>query len=110
MVSFGNQVPGSEGRAGMAAILDPEGSLDLVSLAQGMAKVLPTYARPLFIRIVKAIDMTGTYKLRKVDYQKDAFDIDQVKDDVYMLDAGTQTYVAFTQEMYEKLKAGKMRV
>ena len=94
----------------MAAILDPDRCLDLGALAQGMAKVLPTYARPLFIRIVSKIDLTGTYKLRKVDYQKEGFDLTKVKDEIFFLDAGSQSYVPFEAEPYEKLKAGKMRI
>jgi solute carrier family 27 fatty acid transporter 1/4 len=53
------QVRGSEGRAGMAAIVDQDGSLNLVKLAEGLKKALPFYARPMFIRIVRKVDMTG---------------------------------------------------
>ena len=94
----------------MAAILDPERSLDLVLLAKEMTKVLPAYARPLFIRLVKVIDLTGTYKMRKVDYQKEGFDLTKVKDEIFFLDAGSQSYVPFEAEPYEKLKAGKIRI
>ena len=53
------QVQGSEGRAGMAAIVDHDGSLNLAKLADGLKKELPSYARPLFIRIVRNVDTTG---------------------------------------------------
>jgi len=53
------QIPNVEGRAGMAAIVDTEGSLDLEHLAEGVRKSLPTYARPLFLRVLKALPMTG---------------------------------------------------
>lgn len=53
------QVPGAEGRAGMAAIVDPEGILDLKAVAEGLKKALPSYACPLFIRVLKEIDVTG---------------------------------------------------
>ncbi|XP_032779138.2 long-chain fatty acid transport protein 4 isoform X1 [Daphnia magna] len=107
---YGVEVPGAEGRAGMAAILDPERTLDLKVLATGMSKVLPSYARPLFVRLVKVIDLTGTYKLRKVDYQKEGFDVDKIKDEVYFFDATSQSYVLFTSALYEQLKSGKIRV
>ena len=94
----------------MAAILDPNRVIDLVALAQGMAKVLPTYSRPLFIRIVSSIDLTGTYKLRKVDYQKEGFDIARVQDAIYMMDSASQLYVRYTHELQEKLISGKIRV
>ena len=53
------QVPGTEGRAGMAAILDHDETLNLEQLYDGMAKSLASYARPLFIRTVKQMEMTG---------------------------------------------------
>jgi len=58
-VVYGVEIPGNEGRAGMAAILDPEESLDLGAFAEVTSKSLPAYARPVFIRIVKHMDMTG---------------------------------------------------
>lgn len=94
----------------MAAILDPERSLDLVLLAKEMTKVLPAYARPLFIRLVKVIDLTGTYKMRKVDYQKEGFDVNKIKDEIYFFDNTSQTYVLLTNALYEQLESGKMRV
>lgn len=53
------QVPGAEGRAGMAAIIDDEGSLNLEELYTSITKILPSYARPLFLRTVKQLEMTG---------------------------------------------------
>ena len=56
---YGVQIPGTEGRAGMAAIVDPNGDLDLDVLAKGLAKALPAYARPIFIRILQEMSLTG---------------------------------------------------
>lgn len=43
----------------MAAVLDPEEKVNLANLAEGVKKALPFYARPIFIRILKQVDMTG---------------------------------------------------
>lgn len=43
----------------MAAIVDTENSLDLKQLISGMQKTLPTYARPLFVRTIREVPMTG---------------------------------------------------
>lgn len=43
----------------MAAIQNPDNTLDLTTLASGLAKSLPSYARPLFVRVLNKIDMTG---------------------------------------------------
>ena len=51
-VVYGVEVPGAEGKAGMAAILQEEegGKVDLDLLASGLRKALPSYARPMFVR------------------------------------------------------------
>lgn len=53
------QVHGAEGRAGMAAIYDANGSLDIDRLAKDVKEQIPVYARPQFIRILTKIDLTG---------------------------------------------------
>ena len=60
VVVYGVEIRGQEGRAGMAAIYDPDGTLKLTYLAEGTKKALPFYARPIFVRILKKLDMTGT--------------------------------------------------
>jgi hypothetical protein len=45
----------------MAAILDQHDNLNITALADGVKKVLPSYARPQFIRILRKVDMTGRY-------------------------------------------------
>lgn len=108
-VVFGVEVPGTDGRCGMAVISDTEGSLNLTILAEGVIKSLPSYARPLFLRIVETeLDMTGTYKLKKNDYQKAGFDINQVKDKLYFFNG--KTYVRMDKQMYEDIISGKIRV
>ena len=53
------KVPGNEGKAGMAAIYDPDQTLNLKNLAEGVKKALPPYARPLFVRVLSKLPMTG---------------------------------------------------
>ena len=56
---FGVEIPGTEGRAGMAVIPDPERKIDLAALHSGLTEKLPSYARPLFIRFVNHLETTG---------------------------------------------------
>jgi len=107
-VAYGVEIPGNEGRAGMAAIADPNGTLDLDALAIGVTKNLPPYARPLFVRILKEVELTGTYKLRKVDYQKEGFDINKIKDKMYFFT--NSKFIPLDSTLYESLMAGKTRL
>lgn len=109
VVVYGVEIRGQEGRAGMAAILDPEQDIDLKVLAQGVRKSMPSYARPIFIRILKKVDMTGTYKLKKVDLQKDGFDPSKTSDKIYYLDS-EGVYSVVTRDIYDKINSGFIRV
>lgn len=46
----------------MVAIQDPEENLDMEALANEVSKNLPTYARPLFVRTLQEVELTGNYK------------------------------------------------
>ncbi len=63
-VVYGVSVPGHEGRAGMAALTTGlEFSLD--ALRATLKAGLPAYAQPMFVRLCKELDVTGTFKLSK---------------------------------------------
>ncbi|CAL8126308.1 unnamed protein product [Orchesella dallaii] len=107
-VVYGVEIPGADGRAGMAAILDPEETVDMSSLAAGVTRALPSYARPLFVRVVKQIDMTGTYKMKKIDLQKDGYDVTRVSEKIYFFTGGK--YVLLDNELYSKIQNCEVRV
>lgn len=51
--------PGAEGKAGMAAIADPDHSTDLERFSRELEKALPPYARPVFLRFLPEVNKTG---------------------------------------------------
>ncbi|CAG7716241.1 unnamed protein product [Allacma fusca] len=105
---YGVQIPGTEGRAGMAAIVDENDHVDLYALANGLEKKLPPYARPVFVRIVKQIETTGTYKLKKLELQKEGFDITSINDKVYFYHKGK--YVLLEKGLYSQIMNGQIRL
>lgn len=106
-VVYGVEVPGAEGKAGMAAIVDPDDSTNLTELLVELKKNLPTYACPLFLRILKTIDATGTFKLKKLALQKEGFDRNLIKDALYFLDGKQNKYVELTPELFARISDGK---
>ncbi|XP_063983457.1 long-chain fatty acid transport protein 4-like isoform X2 [Diachasmimorpha longicaudata] len=106
---YGVQVPGMEGRAGMAAIVDPECLLDFKALAEGLDRALPSYARPIFLRIVKELEMTSTFKLKKINLQKEGFDPNKIQDKVYFR-SGNKEYVEVTPELYQEIISGSAKL
>lgn len=59
-VVYGVEIPGNEGRCGMVSIADPNSDLDMDALASKVTKSLPVYARPLFVRTMHEVELTGT--------------------------------------------------
>lgn len=107
-IVYGVEIPNTEGRAGMAAILDIDQTIDLDALAQGLKSVLPTYARPQFIRLLSKVDMTGTFKLKKVDLQKEGFDPSKINDSLYYMQPGGK-YSRLDKAVYEQIMNGAVR-
>uniref|UniRef100_A0A8C7N1A5 Arachidonate--CoA ligase n=1 Tax=Oncorhynchus kisutch TaxID=8019 RepID=A0A8C7N1A5_ONCKI len=93
VVVYGVEVPGAEGKAGMAAVADPERSTDLEKFGKDLEKALPPYARPVFLRFLKEVNKTGTYKFQKTDMRRDGFDPSMVSDKLYLLDPTRGRYV-----------------
>ncbi len=104
---YGVKVPDNDGRAGMAAVvLLPGHAFDPAAFWQLAMARLPRYAAPLFVRLPQAADMTGNYKLRKVDLQREGFDPALVKDPLYVRDDAAQTYVPLTDEAVARALRG----
>jgi citronellyl-CoA synthetase len=108
---YGVEIPGTDGRAGMAAVTLNEGteSLDLAAFAKYAEDELPGYAVPVFIRIQPEIDVTGTFKMVKGDLREQAYNIDQFPDPVFVLLQGAENYVVLDDKLAASIKAGEMR-
>lgn len=52
----------------MAAIADPHSHLDPNSMYQELQKVLASYARPMFLRLLPQVDTTGTVLAQEAIY------------------------------------------
>ena len=103
---YGVQIPGCEGRAGMAAFsLDDSESFDWQAFSNYVENSLPKYARPLFIRIIQEMDTTGTFKLKKNDLRNEAFDISKVADPIYCLKPNSSNYVALDNEWLQTINS-----
>ena len=104
---YGVEIPKTDGRAGMASVNLTSDSLDGKALAAYVDDKLPVYARPIFIRIQPVAETTGTFKYRKVDLVKDGFDLEKVKDPVYVRLPGSDAYELLTPDIQTKINAGE---
>jgi fatty-acyl-CoA synthase len=107
---FGVEVPGTGGRAGMAAVqLRSSGSdaaeFDGIELAETLYDRLPVYAIPLFVRLVDSLEHTSTFKSRKVDLREQGYGAD-VEDPLYVLAGRREGYVPFHDAYPGEVAAG----
>ncbi|XP_016930647.3 long-chain fatty acid transport protein 4 [Drosophila suzukii] len=105
-VVYGVQIPYVEGKAGMAAIVDPDRKVDMEYLSIVLRGSLPPYARPLFIRLLDEIPRTATFKMKKRELAQEGYDIKTLSDPIYYLNRDG-IYRPFSQEQYESLLSGK---
>ena len=107
---YGVQLPGADGRAGMAALVLRDGcALDAVALYAHVAQRLPGYARPAFVRVLAAADLTGTFKIRKGALQREGFEPAAPSDRVLFRDDTQHAYLPLTQEIRERIRSGDVR-
>jgi len=106
---YGVVVEGYDGKAGMAAVV-PGVGFDLDRLHAHVATLLPPYARPLFLRLQKAIDATSTFKQKKIDLCREGFDPALIADPLYFDDAKAGRYVPLDKSLRDEIVGGRRRL
>ncbi len=106
---YGVPVPGQDGKAGMAALTVDE-TFDVGTLYERVEANMPAYAQPLFLRLQRQIETTGTFKYRKVDLVEDGFDPSRTKDPIYFKSPLKKAYVKLTKATYGKLLEGGLKL
>jgi fatty-acyl-CoA synthase len=108
-VVYGVTVPGADGRAGTAALV-VDGKFDLDTFRTDIAQRLPAYARPVFLRLLRSIETTGTFKPRKQELMQEGFDPARTSDPLYFDDPRSQRYVQLDASLFAAISAGSIRV
>jgi fatty-acyl-CoA synthase len=106
---YGVGLAGIDGRAGMVAIT-PAPEFDLAGLRQYLTNELPSYARPIFIRIEPAIETTGTFKYRKMDLVREGFDPAQTAHALYFDHPALKAYAPITPALYAEIQSGAFKL
>jgi fatty-acyl-CoA synthase len=106
---YGVAIPGRDGRAGMAAVVARE-NLNLTALHDHLAQRLPDYARPVFLRIRHDIDVTSTFKQKKLDLVDDGYDPARSSDPIYFNDPQRKAFVRMDRALYDAINSGQIRL
>uniref|UniRef100_A0A3Q1CSD7 long-chain-fatty-acid--CoA ligase n=1 Tax=Amphiprion ocellaris TaxID=80972 RepID=A0A3Q1CSD7_AMPOC len=105
---YGVEIPGHEGRAGMAAIiLRPGLVFDGKKLFEHAMRDLPAYARPLFIRL-QVMEMTSTFKQQKFQLVQSGFNPSTISDPLFVLDYQQKSYIPLTDLIYQSIITGDL--
>ncbi len=108
---YGVEVAGTDGRAGMAAlVLEDPTAFDGAAFYELVSGALPSYAAPVFVRLQKEPEVTGTFKLKKGDLQDQGYDRSQVEDPLFVRDDAAGRYVELTAERLRALETGELRI
>lgn len=99
---YGVQIPGTEGRAGMASIFSnkPHKKFNFNEFTKVVNENLPKYAIPLFVRFLSKLSTTDTYKILKSEMKKIGFDIRKTDDPIYVLLPNSSDYTLLTEKIY----------
>ena len=102
VAAYGVRIPSFDGRAGMAAIVTND-TFDPAIFYAFVSERLPSYARPLFTRIVDSLAITETFKRNKRKLVEEGFDRSIVRDLILLCDEKARAYVPMTAERLEQI-------
>lgn len=105
---YGVAIPGTEGRAGMAALVTGPG-FDLTSFQRSVEASLAPYAQPLFLRLLPTFETTGTFKYRKLDLVRDGFDPARVSEPLYFKLPGAG-YAPIGEALHAEILSGAFKL
>ncbi|MBV8510027.1 MAG: long-chain-acyl-CoA synthetase, partial [Xanthobacteraceae bacterium] len=71
---------------------------------------LPSYARPVFLRIRGEIEVTATFKQKKFDLVREAFDPSETSDAIYFNDPRAQAFVRLDPALYQDIISGRINI
>ena len=83
---------------------------DPAHLADQLGANLAAYARPGFLRLQPEMEITGTFKQRKVELVKDGFDPHAIRDPVFFLDPATNLYRLLDAGTYAAIVEGRVKL
>ena len=108
VIAYGVPVPGAEGKAGMVTLVT-EGRFSAAAFAAYADEQLPPYARPVFVRLARTLETTGTFKYRKIDLVAEGFDPDKVDGPLYVR-GGKAGYQKLTDAGHADILKGSTRL
>ncbi|ELU00792.1 hypothetical protein CAPTEDRAFT_99118 [Capitella teleta] len=112
---YGVKVPAEDGRIGMAAVTLADGEVmntgRLAELYKHVHELLPKYAVPHFIRLLKELPVTSSsFKQVKANLRQEEFDPDKCQGDpLYYLAIGQKEFLPLDLKVFANIVNGNIR-
>jgi fatty-acyl-CoA synthase len=108
---YGVEVAGTEGRAGMAAlVVDDPSDFWMDGFQTHLAAHLPDYARPLFLRFTSRLPATSTFKPRRIELMAEGFDPARIGEPIFFNDPHRRCFVPLDRDLYRQILGGEWRL
>jgi len=91
-----------------ALVVDP--GFDPASLRAHLARRLPDYARPVFVRLIEDLQLTETFKPKKQALAAEGWDPARTTDPLFVDDRAAGVYLPLDSAMDERLRMGDARL
>ena len=95
---------GRHGDAGYA------NELDLTAFRTHLIRRLPSYARPLFLRIGDEMEVTSTFKYKKTDLVRQRYDPAATAAAIYFNHPEHEAFVRLDEALYNRIESGQIHV
>ncbi|THX20115.1 acetyl-CoA synthetase-like protein, partial [Aureobasidium pullulans] len=110
---YGVALPNHDGRAGCAAVMlkSAPSSQVLKEIAAHAREKMPKFAIPLFLRVVREFEVTGTAKYTKHGLREQGVDPGKVGEDgLFWLPVGAEAYTEFGKRDWEGVVGGGVKL
>jgi acyl-CoA synthetase (AMP-forming)/AMP-acid ligase II len=110
---YGVALPNHDGRAGCAAVMlkSTPSAQTLREIAQHAREKMPKFAIPLFLRVVKEFEVTGTAKYTKHGLREQGVDPGKVGEDgLFWLPVGADAYEEFGKRDWDNVVGGGVKL
>lgn len=104
---YGVAIPGTDGKACMAAIV-ADHEVNLGAFRTYVIDRLPPYARPIFLRIRRGLDVTDTFKHTKSVLVREGYDPIAIEDPIYFHNRERRAFVRLDKALYDRIQRGQL--
>ena len=87
-----------------------KGGFRPIQFRKHLAARLPSYARPMFLRVRRDVEVTSTFKYSKTELVRQGYDPTASSDAVYFDYSESGAFVPLDKKLYDRIQSGGVRL